>query len=129
MVEAFGDMYYYDTATQVVYIGAESAAIKQDVVVHEDWLANVVRNCVKEGMSREEILRAFHNFVVLHLEYGYIEDGIGDSWNAMDAYKYQTGVCEAYAKLFKELCDRAVIPCELVMGSGNGQALSKFQFY
>lgn len=118
----FGEEYVWDEARNVLCLGTSNPEELKQLKVREDIFYSVVKDLVKANMSQKQILQAFHDYVVLRLEYGYLGDEIGDSWDPVDAYVNKKGVCEAYAKLFKALCERVFIPCELIIGEANGQA-------
>ena len=116
VIELYDGKYRKDESKNIMYIGRQTEQEISQLKAIDDPLYKEVLKCTKGKNSKLEYLKAFHNFVVLHLEYGFSKNDAFNPRNAIDAYNNKKGVCEAYAKLFKELCDRALIPCELVIG-------------
>ncbi|MDD6325117.1 MAG: Ig-like domain-containing protein [Lachnospiraceae bacterium] len=69
------------------------------------------------GTTREDRLRAIHNYVCTQLTYEKEDGANARAWSAGGAFLYDHKVvCEGYAKMFKILCDQFQIPCVLVPG-------------
>ncbi|MCL1974835.1 MAG: S-layer homology domain-containing protein [Firmicutes bacterium] len=84
----------------------------------------VLAECITEGMSEKEKVKALHDYLVLHTTYEktYYE---GRETNAAHQPRYifteGKGVCEAYAEAFKILMNAVGIECIMVPGEAGGE--------
>ncbi|NLK29388.1 MAG: hypothetical protein GX306_13805 [Clostridiales bacterium] len=114
----------YEKSTDTYYMGElPKGKLKKDSIY--EFLKKAVGNAKTEKQMLENV----HDQQVLYMTYSYdsppldIEKSMTRSQlSALTTLKSKKGVCEDYAYLYKELCDRMMIPCKYVTGYGNGGA-------
>lgn len=74
-----------------------------------------------QGKNDEERVWLYYGFIATHCKYDYDRKGQKDRPEYSNGYtlKKLSGVCEDFANLFKELCDRSQIPCLVVRGKSK----------
>lgn len=87
-------------------------------------MKSVVDSIEIKGNTRYEKLKNIHDFIAERVVYDPYLGGTNE--NPTDHYPTSvflapyTTVCEGYAEAFKILCDKAGIPCIVVVGDANG---------
>lgn len=74
----------------------------------------IVEECTAGKKSKLEIAKAFHDYMCKNYTYDYSFKA--ESYYPSGLLLNKTGVCQAYALLYKGLCIRAGIECEMVEG-------------
>lgn len=74
----------------------------------------IVEECTAGKKSKLEIAKAFHDYMCKNYTYDYSFNS--ESYYPAGLLLNKTGVCQAYALLYKGLCLRAGIECEMVEG-------------
>lgn len=74
----------------------------------------IVEECTAGKKSKLEIAKAFHDYMCKNYTYDYSYNS--ESYYPSGLLLNKTGVCQAYALLFKGLCLRAGIECEMLEG-------------
>lgn len=106
----------YDSVTNEVYRVdpkyETSLEARTAMVEAVDEVANEVVSQT-QGLDEFQTVQYFHDYVVLNCSYSSDGEYYDDAYGALvDG----SAVCEGYARAFKYLCDKASIPCELVIG-------------
>ena len=95
--------------------------------IHEDSIYKTLTNVIKGKKGIRKKLKAIHDYIVLKVDYNLSADRIQKEKEivpigySMGLYSIQKrkGVCEHYARLFKEFCDRMFISCQLSTGANH----------
>lgn len=69
------------------------------------------------NMSLQQRAIYLHDYLVGHLTYSEKINNHNEAHNIVGALLHRSCVCEGYAKAYKFLCDKAGIPCIIVMGT------------
>lgn len=112
-----------------------------NVCTYEDYINHNVRNNIKESINDmvvecsdyikstdNDVTKALkiHDFIINRIDYAYEPDGItpqDDPWahSIVGVASKNGGVCEAYSKAYKYLCNIFGIESILVTGTSKGQ--------
>ncbi|HEX3076576.1 MAG TPA: transglutaminase domain-containing protein, partial [Lachnospiraceae bacterium] len=96
----------------------------------EDVFYNFAKKATVGCNTTNEKIKALHDAIVLRCTYdtknmAYYNklinsyDMTTSQGMSLHMLNDKTGICENYARLFKECCDRLFIPCDLVLGSAG----------
>ncbi len=111
-------LYYWISATanydstDLVLLTDDIYAQGSDRLVYNEIVYNGIKEYAEEVSKKEDspylIALAFHDKIILSMEYAYESDGStpeNDAWahNILGVFEKKTGVCEAYAKTFQLL--------------------------
>lgn len=118
---------YTITLSDIIILPKFNAAAYSDLAAVQaayDDMEAVVNSIVIKGNTRFEKVKYIHDFIADRVVY---DSNLGtENENPTDHYPtsvflepYIT-VCEGYAEAFKILCDKAGIPCIVVVGQANG---------
>lgn len=82
-------------------------------------LNSKAKEIVSKSLSMPLPQRAvfLHDYLVSHVTYSEKINQHNEAHNIIGALLHQSCVCEGYAKAYKFLCDKAGIPCIVVMGT------------
>lgn len=94
---------------------------------HEDLIYKTLNKVIRYRKSNRKKLEAIHDYIVVRTDYNLSANTIKKNNEiiakgySMGLYTIQTqkGVCEHYARLFKEFCDRMFISCQLPTGANH----------
>lgn len=128
---------YYFLSNEVVYddnfiylVTSEECSKSENRIALKSSIDSLIKKCeeVVKNISidnKREIIRAIHDFLITEMEYAYVSGTTKPEtslWahSIIGASKYKKGVCEAYSKAFKCLCDYFNINCLVVEGQVNG---------
>jgi hypothetical protein len=113
--------YKYDESTGKVSRVRPQYVVSQEVrnSMVED-VQSVVDSVVEsvQGLDDFETVKVFHDYIITHCDY---DTSAENSLNAYGALVEGKAVCEGYSRAFKYLCDTVGIPCELVLGTAEGE--------
>lgn len=82
-----------------------------------------------KARNDEEKVWMYYGLIAIHFKYDYHRKGEKNRPDYSPAYtaKRLSGVCEDFAKLFKELCDKSHIPCLVTIGKAKIGILAIFE--
>ena len=92
----------------------------------DEYVSEVVSDCVSSDMSQEEQLKAVYNYMILNCSYrmGNIYETGAEGWQIDEAKslieKKNRGNCYAYAAMFRELARAVGYPAEAYSGTIAG---------
>ena len=114
----------YDKETKCFIYG--SKPIKKDKQLKTDIIYDFAKKTTKGCKTTTEKIKALHDTIVLKCTYDSENMDYYGDWNkynmtsnqamALHMLKDKSGICENYARLFRECCVRLFIPCDLVSG-------------
>ncbi len=107
----------YATNYALDKISKNPAAAKnasKKVNAYSDTIDDILKSCIKKGMSDKEKVTAIHDYMCRAYKYDYTFKSA--SYTVEGLLDNKTGVCQAYALLFKTLCRRAGIECDTIEG-------------
>lgn len=119
----------YDKGLKAFIYGTKPDS--QEKNLKKDVIYEFVKKTTKGCKTTKEKIKALHDAIVLKCTY----DTKNMSYNSKLIKNYEMiysqnmvlhmlldkkGICENYARLFKECCDRLFIPCDLVSGITSG---------
>lgn len=81
---------------------------------YSEKIDGILKSCLKKGMTDREKATAIHNYMCKQYKYDY--SFAEKSYTIEGLLDDNTGVCQAYALLFKTLCRRAGIECDTIEG-------------
>lgn len=85
---------------------------------------SIISKNIKANMSTAEKIKAIHDYMVLNCEYDYKNYLRGTipyvSYTPEGVILKKKAVCQGYAEAFELFMDALNIPCEVVIGTGNG---------
>lgn len=86
----------------------------------------VIKQQIKPDMTQVEKVKAIHDYLVLHTAYdykNYQKNTIpSSSYSPEGVLLYGSGVCQGYAETFLLFMEVLEIPCQIIIGKGNGEA-------
>lgn len=109
--------------TIYVELPIESNTTPSDLQLEPDLIGQALSNLI--GSTPRETVRAIHDHLVDTLTYEPYTDASRAAYrDASEQYKLQHnrilackyGVCQDYSELFQDMCLRAGIPCEFILG-------------
>lgn len=107
--------YNGNTKTEKYYIAVISKEKLRDCYNKEIAVEGYVKSAaavVKAGMTEREAYKAIHDYVCAYLNYDFSYS----VRSIQEAFIKKVGVCEAYARMTKAICDYVGIECEYVTG-------------
>lgn len=122
----------YDEKDKTFYYGAKPTSAEKKLV--KDDIYEFVKENTKNCKTEKDKIKAIHDAIVLKCSYdtknySYYNEKLLNKYNMTNSQAMtlhmlidKTGVCENYARFFKECCDRLFIPCELIAGSAGSGA-------
>ena len=115
--------YYKATIASAVFQPEEITAGASTKIAAFDLAVNSVENNLRAKFNymttRQQKLKAFHDYICYETDYGDPDDPATHTAGAFFLDECDV-VCEGYAKAFKILCDEFGIPCALVSGDASG---------
>lgn len=105
--------YTYNTANdQILTFTPATAAIAEEALItYEEKAAQVLKECVKEGMTQWQIALALHDYLIVNSVY----DSTLEKNTPYDLLVNGTAVCAGYARAYQDLLLRAGIDCRYVI--------------
>ncbi len=97
---------------------AEKNADKE-AIGYNKKIDSIIKATIKKGMTDSQKAIAIHDYMVKNYEYDYTF--AKESYSIAGLLDNNLGVCQAYAGLFKILCERAGLECYLVTGMGGDE--------
>lgn len=82
-----------------------------DQSLYEQKIAQILHECVLEGMSQHQIALSIHDYLAVSIAY----DETLEKKTSYDGLINGTTVCAGYAKLYQDLLQRAGIDCKYVV--------------
>ncbi|MGF7144242.1 transglutaminase-like putative cysteine protease [Anaerotaenia torta] len=121
----------YDEEAEAFYIGKlPTGELKRDTIY--EFLVKAKG----KAKTERDILQNVHNYQILFMSYNYDYSTVNTSLrmlknqsSALNVLKGKKGICFMYAELYKEACDRLMIPCNLVTGQAGGDSHEWNQVY
>ena len=89
----------------------------KEAIAYSKKIDKIVKETVNDKMSDIEKATALHDYMVAKYSYDY--SFAQKSYTIAGLLDDGKGVCQAYAMLYKTLCDRAGLECYLVSGLGG----------
>lgn len=130
---------YYFLSNEIVYddnfiylVTSEECSKASNRNDLKNSINSLVERCeevIKTIDDEREIVKIIHDFLITEIEYAYISGTTNPEtslWahSIIGASKYKKGVCEAYSKSFKYLCDYFGVESLIVEGETDGAAHS-----
>lgn len=130
---------YYFLSNEIIYddnfiylVTSEECSKASNRNDLKNSINSLVERCeevIKTIDDEREIVKIIHDFLITEIEYAYISGTTNPEtalWahSTIGASKYKKGVCEAYSKSFKYLCDYFGVESLIVEGEADGSAHS-----
>lgn len=107
----------YDLGYMIRRLG-ENPALKsrasKEAIVYSQKLNNIIKSCIKSGMTDKEKIIALHDYMIKHYSYDYSYSQ--ESYSYLGLIDNNTGVCQAFATMLQELASRCGIKAATVTG-------------
>lgn len=90
----------------------------KDAQKYSTMIDKIISSCTKSDMTKLQKAKALHDYMVKQYTYDYTF--ADESYTVQGLLENHTGVCQAYALLYKSLCRRVGIECYTIEGvAGN----------
>ena len=107
----------YNLEYMIHRLGANPALksrASKEAIAYSQKLDNIIKSCIKSGMTDKEKIIALHDYMIKHYSYDYSYSQ--ESYSYLGLIDNNKGVCQAFATMFAELASRCGIKAATVTG-------------
>lgn len=114
----------YEYTSSYVKLLPEYRYERKEALEELKGIDSTAESLVKQvrGVDKPGAALMLHDVLAKHIEYTNYESNGKESYTIVGALKNKKCVCEGYARAYKYLCDKAGIPCFMIVGFGRTPA-------